>query len=268
VRTGERRGEVIIITMKCTRCKETEQITNVTRWEKRRRTGGKRGPPVERFNHEVVASQLLDGGTYEVYRQRRHELGLGCLSKTAYRMAELRVEAAITASAAQKEAEYFENCRTGKWKLAIAGDGSWLNRHNSGVGHYTITNTMKGKIICEITLIKRVTRMVNGKEVVITKGNYDGTSKGMEAEACRQCFAKLEKEQVLNAISTCTTDDDSSVKKIIAEDPRLAHIKVGPPLSPVRAPLHTYLLAWWCSEVCRQGPLYQGLLQKNSEDLG
>jgi hypothetical protein len=80
----KKKGEVLIITLRCPRG-HTEKICNVARWEERKRTGGKRGFPIECFNMEMVAAQLLDGGTYEVYCQRCHERGLPALSKNSYR---------------------------------------------------------------------------------------------------------------------------------------------------------------------------------------
>jgi len=105
-------------------------------------------------------------------------------------------------------------------------DGSWLTRRDSAVGYYTATDVKRGKIICEEVMIKRSTRHTKGKEVVITKGNYDGTSKGMEGEGCRRLLDRLEREQLLTKVKTITTDDDSSVVKMLAEDERLSHIKV------------------------------------------
>jgi hypothetical protein len=83
-----------------------------------------------------------------------------------------------------------------------------------------------GKISCEIMLFKQVVQQINGKEVIINAGNYDGTSKGMENKACQQAFAILKEEGILSDVLSCTTDDDSSVKKYLAEESTLAHIKV------------------------------------------
>jgi hypothetical protein len=49
----------------------------------------------------------------------------------------------------------------------------------------------------------------------------------MEGEGCQETLLQsLEKEQVLHHVKTLTTDDDSSVKKLLAEDSWLAHVKV------------------------------------------
>jgi len=97
----------------------------------------------------------------------------------------------------------------GEWKMDDIGlDGSWLAHRNSAVGYYTATDVTRGKII---------------------KGNYNGTSKGMQGEGCRRLLNRLEREQLLSKVKTITTDSDSSVVKILAEDERLSHIKVTMP---------------------------------------
>jgi hypothetical protein len=67
---------------------------------------------------------------------------------------------------------------------------------------------------------------VNGKEVVVSQGNYNGMSKGMEAYGFRVAMQTLANEGLLSMVKTITTDEDSSVKKILADDGQLAHIKV------------------------------------------
>jgi hypothetical protein len=52
------------------------------------------------------------------------------------------------------------------------------------MGYYTITDIAQGKIVCEETMIKKVMHIMRSKEVVITPGNYNGTSKGMEGKGC------------------------------------------------------------------------------------
>lgn len=122
---------------------------------------------------------------------------------------------------------YYVKYHSGEWELKhIAGDGSWASRRNSKVGYYTITDTTTGKIICESILVKEVAHQRYGRKVVINKGNYIGTSKGMEAEAFHQCVAAMDNAGILAMVKTITTDDDSSVKKMVAEDSHLKHLKV------------------------------------------
>jgi hypothetical protein len=63
---------------------------------------------------------------------------------------------------------------------------------------------------------------VNGKEVVVNQGNYEGTSKGMEAYSFHIAMQTLANKGLLSMVKTITTDEDSSVQKIIAEDKQLA----------------------------------------------
>jgi len=133
--------------------------------------------------------------------------GIKPLSKAAYHAVERRVEEAIMKVTAEVEAANIAKHRAGEWKMDDIGlDGSWLARHNSAVGYYTATDVTRGKIICEEVMIKRSTQRINGKEVVITEGNYNGTSKGMEGEGCRRLLDRLEREQLLSKVKTITTE--------------------------------------------------------------
>lgn len=143
----------------------------------------------------------------------------------------------------------------GEWKMDDIGlDGSWLAHRNSAVGYYTATDVTRGKII---------------------KGNYNGTSKGMQGEGCRRLLNRLEREQLLSKVKTITTDSDSSVVKILAEDERLSHIEVTMPFLFTC----THTLSHTCMHVCvcvrekqteksRQGPLHQGICQAVEDSAG
>jgi hypothetical protein len=91
---------------------------------------------------------------------------------------------------------------------------------------HTTINVLTWKIICEHVMVKKVSCWVNGKEVIISNGNYDGTSKGMEAHGFHASMGTLTSETLLPKVKTIMVDEDSSVKKIIAEVGVLAHIKV------------------------------------------
>jgi len=71
-------------------------------------------------------------------------------------------------------------------------------------------------------LSKRRVRCIKGKEIVLTEGNYVGTSHGMEGEGFRWCVDWLDKKK----IKRLACDRDSSVGHTLAIDPRLKHIKV------------------------------------------
>ncbi|MHB1799744.1 MAG: hypothetical protein ACYCUI_15845 [Vulcanimicrobiaceae bacterium] len=177
---------------------------------------------------------------------------------------------------AEVEAANIAKYHAGEWKMDDIGlDGSWLAHRNSAVGYYTATDVTRGKIICEEVMIKRSTQRINGKEVVITKGNYNGTSKGMQGEGCRRLLNRLEREQLLSKVKTITTDSDSSVVKILAEDEQLSHIEVTMPFLFTC----THTLSHTCMHVCvcvrekqteksRQGPLHQGICQAVEDSAG
>jgi len=251
VHDGVEKGMVFSITTRCAECGEEHQINNVDQWPEGKRTGGKHGPPMEKFNLETVTVEVLAGGTFESHRQSCMRCGIKPLSQSAYRAAERWVEEAITKVEVKEEAANIAKYRAGEWKMDHIGlDGSWLTRRDSAVGYYTATDVERGKIICEEVMTKRSTHRINGKEVVITEGNYDGTSKGMEGEGCRRLLDRLEQEQLLAKVKTITTDDDSSVVKMLAEDERLSHIKVMLPFLFTLA--HTLTRMHMCVVVGKQ----------------
>jgi hypothetical protein len=86
------------------------------------------GPTIEWFNLEIVASVLLDGGTYKVHHQWRHELGLGALGKNSYRHAERKVaEIMVSVKDAHLHSIMDKYC-SGELQLAnLRGNGTWLN---------------------------------------------------------------------------------------------------------------------------------------------
>jgi len=59
---------VFSITTRCSMCGEECQINNVDQWPEGKRTSGKRGPPMEKFNLETVAVEVLAGNNFESYR--------------------------------------------------------------------------------------------------------------------------------------------------------------------------------------------------------
>jgi hypothetical protein len=67
-------------------------------------------------------------------------------------------------------------------------------------------------------------------------GNYNSTSKGMEGEGYNHILSAFKREKLLPMVKTSTSDDDSSVKKMMAEDDQLTHIMVH--LSPAHTPTH------------------------------
>jgi hypothetical protein len=221
-------GEVMTIHAKCPRCEKEKTITNVSGWErKEKRTSGKRGPRINQFNLEMVAAVFLNGGTYTTYLRQRQDLGLHAISKKGYRTAEKEVIRVIERLAEEQQQQFIREYQTGARELNdISGDCGWTHRRNSAAGTYSLIDLDSGNVVYEIMLRKRVTRTMMGKERVITKGNYFGTSHGMEGEGFRQGAMCLEDVGLLSSVKRIARDNDSSIGSMLALHPSLQHIKV------------------------------------------
>ncbi|KAL6053383.1 hypothetical protein QOT17_018029 [Balamuthia mandrillaris] len=105
--------------------------------------------------------------------------------------------------------------------LTLAGDGTWSHRRNANHGVYSIVDTSNNRLSCQQTRV-----LQSGKEVMVVDGNYEGTSKGMEAEGFQRAIDWLEEKKLLPQLRTYVCDQDSSVLKILNEDARLTNVKI------------------------------------------
>ncbi len=91
---------------------------------------------------------------------------------------------------------------------------------------YALVDLKEQKVIHQEVLVKKRTHQICEKEIVITKGNYFGTSKGMKGEGFHQCVNWLDQQQLLLVVKDFASDDDSSVQSTLRTDPQLQHIYV------------------------------------------
>ncbi len=229
MQAGKKDGEVLTIQTSCSKCKHKVKIKNVPGWtDANKRTSGKRGPTIHPFNLEGVAATVLNGGTQASYERGYHDRGLGCLSKKGYRNAEKKILDAVK-QVNEKDCEktistYQSNIS--ETKLDLSGDNGWAHRRNASESVYVLVDLKEQKVIHQEVLVKKRTRQICGKEVVITEGNYFGTSKGMEGEGFRRCVNWLDQQKLLPVVKDFASDDDSSVQSTLRTDPRLQHIHV------------------------------------------
>ncbi|KAL6074219.1 hypothetical protein QOT17_004250 [Balamuthia mandrillaris] len=114
--------------------------------------------------------------------------------------------------------------KVSKVLLTLAGDGAWSHRRNANHGVYSIMDTSNNKVLYQVVLSKDKARVLqSGKEVTVVEGDYDGTSKGMEAEGFRRAIDWLEEKKLLPQLRTYVCDQDSSV---LNEDARLTNVKI------------------------------------------
>lgn len=171
---------------------------------------------------------MANGGSWTSYLRDRKAQQLAAMSKRAYR----RIEA-WTLQEAKLAAErtcdsiihnYHEQAEDAF--LVLSGDFGWSQRRNASAGVYTVIDSVSGKVVHQIILTKSFKRLVNGEMVTVRKGNYFGTSKGMEGEAFRQMVDWLEEKRLLPCLRVFVCDQDSSVLSQLSKDPRLAKVRV------------------------------------------
>jgi len=76
---------------------------------------------------------------------------------------------------------------------------------------YVLIDASTGKVLHQIVLKKACYQQVNGKIITISKGNYIGTSKGMEGEAFWWMLNWLEEKGLMVHFKLFVCDQDSSV---------------------------------------------------------
>lgn len=113
----------------------------------------------------------------------------------------------------------------GQW-LVLCGDFGWSQRRGASAGVYVLIDASTGKVLHQIILTKRCTRKIRGRTTIIRKGNYFGTSKGMEGEAFRRMLNWLDEKKLMPYFKVMVCDQDSSVLCQLREDPRTKHVTV------------------------------------------
>ncbi|KAL6040469.1 hypothetical protein QOT17_025374 [Balamuthia mandrillaris] len=109
--------------------------------------------------------------------------------------------------------------------LALAGDGSWSQRRDAKHAVYSLVDILKNTVLYQVVLAKDRTKLLaSGKEVYVVKGNYRGTSKGMEAEEFRRAIDWLDEKGLLPRLLVNVCDQDSALKaqflKVFGENTR------------------------------------------------
>ncbi len=110
--------------------------------------------------------------------------------------------------------------------LVLCGDFGWSQRRGASAGVYVLIDASTGRVLHQIILTKRCTRKVRGRTTIIRKGNYFGTSKGMEGEAFRRMLDCLDEKKLMPYFKVMVCDQDSSVLCQLREDLRTKHVTV------------------------------------------
>ncbi|ELR22713.1 uncharacterized protein ACA1_339360 [Acanthamoeba castellanii str. Neff] len=160
-------------------------------------------------------------------------MGLPYLTAAAHREIEKVVwEEGIRRAKAEQQKLMVDWYQSGEWQLQnLSVNGSWNTRHKSSMGTFTAVDVERSKIVHEETMLKECMQQINGKEVVITKGNYLGTLQGMECKGFCHQINWLQERGLLKNIECIAHDNNASIEKIMASNTWLAHIKVHTILS-------------------------------------
>jgi hypothetical protein len=122
-----------------------------------------------------------------------------------------------------KEAEYLQQLREAAVNRVVCADAAWSHRGCIANQCWWVLMTPSDSYIMLAVCLSK-SRYRKGKEVF--KGNYIGSSKGMESEAMERGVATLKSAGVLPFIVGWVCDKDSSVSKQLEENPDTGHIDI------------------------------------------
>ncbi|KAL6051121.1 hypothetical protein QOT17_019386 [Balamuthia mandrillaris] len=176
-------GEYVITITECTTCSSRTTYSNVVCGPIQSPKKQQTGPGIKSINLEVVASVVLSGGTWGSYSNERRTQGLTHMCWATWRRAEKMVWHVVKHLAEKTFDELATYIKASDVLLALAGDGAWSHRRNANHGVYSLIDTNNNKVLYQVVLSKSKAKVLkSGKQVWVVEGNYEGTSKGMEAE--------------------------------------------------------------------------------------
>ena len=106
----------------------------------------------------------------------------------------------------------------GEKGIRLSIDGAWATRGwNARQFTLIVRDIDSDKVFYAAVLTKDIKRRWKGQQKILHQGSYQGTSRGMEAEATRHFVQKMEAEGVLEHISLIVVDGDQSTPKILKE---------------------------------------------------
>jgi hypothetical protein len=236
-------GKFMVMKTACDKCGERIHYFNSSP-KMIREHPKKNGKGFRLANVKVVASVLLlERGSYTSYARKLATTEGSKIKEGSWKRIEKVVWKAVKAVADETYTKVAADLLQRKGCIMISGDGAWSQRRNALHGTYSILDLVDDKVIVQVVLNKGRKVKVNGKELVIEKGNHDATSKAMEGVGFRKCIDYLEEKGLLSKVLYCVCDRDGSVRKHLKEDNRCAHIipldDPGHALKPIRKELES-----------------------------
>jgi hypothetical protein len=174
---------------------------------------------------DVVAS-IMAGIDYERYRLQQVMQGLTPMSKDTWYAHQSTVYNGIIQIAESKEVEYLQMLKAAGQRLVFCADAAWSHRgYEANQCCWLLLNAENKQIALAVILTK--SRWEKGKEV--HKGNYKGSSGGMEGTAMERGIARLKENGLLSLVGGWVCDKDSSVSEQLKANPNLNAVATTTP---------------------------------------
>ena len=171
---------------------------------------------------DVVAS-VMAGIDYERYRLQQVMQGVKPMAKSTWYDHQSTVYDSIIQIAQSKEVEYLQMLRATGQRLVFCADAAWSHRgYEANQCCWLLLNAENKQIALAVILTK--SRWEKGQEV--HKGNYKGSSGGMEGTAMERGIARLKENGLLPLVEGWVCDKDSSVSEQLKANPDTAHIPI------------------------------------------
>ena len=202
---------------------------------------------------DVVAS-VMAGIDYERYRLQEVMKGGTPVSKDTWYTHQSTVYNSIIQIAENKEVEYLQMLRATGQRLVFCADAAWSHRgFEANQCCWLLLNAENKQIALAVILTK--SRWEKGEEV--HKGNYKGSSGGMEGRAMERGVARLKENGLLPLVQGWVCDKDSSVSEQLKTNPDTAHIPIHYDPGHIKKNFQKSLIAIYGS-----GVRYKGLAER------
>jgi hypothetical protein len=205
---------------------------------------------------DVVAS-VMAGIDYERYRLQQVMQGLTPMSKDTWYAHQSTVYNSIIQIAESKEVEYLQMLKAAGQRLVFCADAAWSHRgYEANQCCWLLLNAENKQIALAVILTK--SRWEKGKEV--HKGNYKGSSGGMEGTAMERGIARLKENGLLSLVAGWVCDKDSSVSEQLKANPDTAHIPIHYDPGHIKKNFQKSLMA-----IYGQGVRYKGMAARGGQ---
>jgi hypothetical protein len=205
---------------------------------------------------DVVAS-VMAGIDYERYRLQEVMKGGTPVSKDTWYAHQSTVYNSIIQIAESKEVEYLQMLRETGQRLVFCADAAWSHRgYEANQCCWLLLNAENKQIALAVVLTK--SRWEKGQEV--HKGNYKGSSGGMEGMAMERGIARLKENGLLPLVQGWVCDKDSSVSEQLKTNPDTAHIPIHYDPGHIKKNFQKSLIA-----IYGTGVRYKGLAERGGQ---